>query len=160
MKKYELMFIVPANDNNESSAKAVISEVKAELEKRWWKIFYEEFWGLMNLAYKIKHNTQWFYQVFNLELDWLKITEIESKFFNINNNVIRYLFTKIEDDENEEYIPYTHEQFIEDNEKRLKEKEDKKRKPAPKKDFKKDFKKDDKDSKKEWKFEATKVESK
>jgi hypothetical protein len=33
-KNYELMFIVPANDNNETSAKAVIADVKAELEKK------------------------------------------------------------------------------------------------------------------------------
>ena len=132
MKKYELMFIVPANNNNEASAKAVIAEVKAELEKRWWKIFYDEFWGIRNLAYKIKHNSQWYYQVFNLELDWTKISEIETA-FNINNNIIRYLFTIIED---EDYEPYTHEQLKESEELRLKEKEDKKRKLSSKKDDK------------------------
>ena len=132
MKKYELMFIVPANDNNEASAKAVVAEVKAELEKRWWKIFYDEFWGIRNLAYKIKHNSQWYYQVFNFELDWTKISEIETA-FNINNNIIRYLFTIIED---EDYEPYTHEQLKESEELRLKEKEDKKRKLSSKKDDK------------------------
>ena len=140
MKNYELMFIVPANDNNETSAKAVIADVKAELESKWWKITYDEFWGARKLAYKIKHNTEWFYQVFNLELDWAKISEIETS-FNINNNVIRYLFTAIE---NDDYEPYTHEQLKESEEARIKAKEDKKRKPAPKKDFKK------KDDKKSW----------
>jgi len=139
MKNYELMFIVPANDNNETSAKEVIAEVKAELEKRWWEITYDEFWGIKDLAYKIKHNTKWFYQVFNLKLDWKEITAIETA-FNINTNVIRYLFTAIED---EDYSPYTHEQLKESEEARIKAKEDKKRKPAPKKDFK--WKSDKKD---------------
>ena len=143
MKKYELMFIVPANDNNETSAKAAVAEVKAELEKKWWKITYDEFWGIRQLAYKIKHNTEWFYQVFNLELDWTKISEIETS-FNINSNVIRYLFTVIED---EEYVPYTHDQLKESEEARIKAKEDKKRKPSPKKDWKSD-KKDVKNSEK------------
>lgn len=134
MKKYELMFIVPANDNNETSAKAVIADVKAELEKKWWKIYFDEFWGSRRLAYKIKHNTDWFYQVFNLELDWTKISEIET-FLNINTNVIRYLFTSIKD---EGYVPYTHDQLKESEEARLKAKEDKKRKQAQKKDLKKD----------------------
>ena len=133
MKKYELMFIVPANDNNENSAKWVIAEVKAEIEKRWWKITYDEFWGARDLAYKIKNNTQWFYQVFNLEMDWKEISSIETS-FNINTNVIRYLFTTIDFDW---YEPYTHEQLKESEEVRLQEKADKKRKPAPKKDSKK-----------------------
>lgn len=140
MKKYELMFIVPANDNNENSAKWVIAEVKAEIEKRWWKITYDEFWGMRDLAYKIKQNTKWFYQVFNLEIDWKEISAIETS-FNINTNVIRYLFTTIDFDW---YEPYTHEQLKESEEIRIQEKADKKRKPAPKKDFKKDSKKSEK----------------
>lgn len=140
MKKYELMFIVPANDNNENSAKWVIAEVKAEIEKRWWKITYDEFWGIRDLAYKIKQNTKWFYQVFNLEIDWKEISAIETS-FNINTNVIRYLFTTIDFDW---YEPYTHEQLKESEEIRIQEKADKKRKPAPKKDFKKDSKKSEK----------------
>lgn len=140
MKKYELMFIIPANDNNENSAKWVIAEVKAEIEKRWWKITYDEFWGIRDLAYKIKQNTKWFYQVFNLEIDWKEISAIETS-FNINTNVIRYLFTTIDFDW---YEPYTHEQLKESEEIRIQEKADKKRKPAPKKDFKKDSKKSEK----------------
>lgn len=149
MKNYELMFIVPANDNNENSAKWVIAEVKAEIEKRWWKITYDEFWGIRDLAYKIKHNAKWFYQVFNIEIDWKEISSIETA-FNINTNVIRYLFTTIDF---EWYEPYTHEQLKESEEARIQEKNDKKRKPAPKKDYKKSEKTD---SKSEWE----KVESK
>lgn len=147
-KNYELMFIVPANDNNETSAKAVVAEIKAELEKKWWKITYDEFWWIRKLAYKIKHNTEWFYQVFNLEIEWKEIANIETS-FNINNNVIRYLFTTIED---EDYKPYTHDQLKESEEARIKAKEDKKRKQAPKKDSKKnnkEYKKVDEKSKKD-----------
>ena len=106
MQKYELMFIIGADSNNESSAKTAIWDVKKQLEDNWGKIYFDEYWGARNLAYTISKNNKWFYQLYNLEFDWAKIAELEN-YMNLKTEVIRYLFVKIED----EYKPFTKEEL-------------------------------------------------
>jgi len=142
MQKYEIMLLVPANEHNENSAKEVITEFISELEKVWWKVFYNEFWGIRKLAYKVNWNTEGFYQVLNLELDPSVITRIETS-LNINTNIVRYLFTKIGDN----YTPFTFEELKLAEEERYKERlakkawlrnNNKRDNRWPKRDYKKD----------------------
>lgn len=116
MQKYEVMLLVPANEHNEKSAKEVIKEFIWELEKLWWKIFFDEFWWVRKLAYKINWNTEGFYQVLNFEIDSTAISKLET-WLNINTNIVRFLFTKISDN----YKPFTLEELKAAEEERYRE---------------------------------------
>lgn len=150
MKKYEIMLLVPANEHNEKSAKEAIWEFIWELEKVWWKIFLNEFWGSRKLAYKIDWNTEGFYQVLNLELDPQTIWKLEI-WLNINKDIIRYLFTSIWDN----YTPISLEEVKTAEEERYKERLAKKAGPR---DQKRNFRKDDR--KKDWVKKEKEIDAK
>ena len=95
MANYELMMIVdPTLSDEERTAK--IDAVKSVLDKAGAKIEKEDVWGDRKLAYKINKKDRAFYVLYTLELDGTKIAEI-SKEINLNRNIWRYMFTKIED---------------------------------------------------------------
>lgn len=102
MVKYELMLLVWAKEHSETQAKKVIAKVKSIIEKNWWNVYFEDFWGLRRIAYKIKKNEEWYYAVFNFKYSPLAVKELENV-LNINNDVIRYLIISIEND----YKPFT-----------------------------------------------------
>ena len=92
MANYELMLIVdPAVSEDErtktlDSVKAILKKVKAKVTK-------EDVWGDKKLAYKINKSERGFYVLFNLDLDWTKIKEINSS-LNLEKNLWRYMFVK------------------------------------------------------------------
>lgn len=95
MANYELMMIVdPTLSDEDRTAK--IDAVKSVLEKAGAKIEKEDVWGDKKLAYKINKKDRAFYVLYTLELDGTKIVEI-SKEINLNRDIWRYMFTKIED---------------------------------------------------------------
>jgi len=95
MVKYELMMIVdPTLSEEERTAK--IDAVKSILDKIGAKIINEDVWGDKKLAYKINKKDRAFYVLYTIELDWTKIKEISTE-INLNRNIWRYMFTKIED---------------------------------------------------------------
>ena len=94
MANYELMFIVnPAL--SEEERKTSIGDFKVTLEKFSAKIEKEEVIGEQKLAYKINKSTTGFYILQELEMNWEEIKNI-SKEVNLNRNIWRYMFTKIE----------------------------------------------------------------
>jgi len=95
MVQYELMIIVNPTLSEEDRT-ARIDAVKSVLDKAGAKITKEDVWGDKKLAYKINKSEKGFYVLFNLELDGTKITEI-SKEINLNRDIWRYMFVKIED---------------------------------------------------------------
>jgi small subunit ribosomal protein S6 len=67
----------------------LLKKAKAKVEK-------EDVWWDKKLAYKINASDKGFYVLFNLELDW-KLIKSLSKSINLDRNIWRYMFTKIED---------------------------------------------------------------
>jgi small subunit ribosomal protein S6 len=67
----------------------LLKKAKAKVEK-------EDVWWDKKLAYKINGSERGFYVLFNLELDWKLIKDL-SKSINLDRNIWRYMFTKIED---------------------------------------------------------------
>jgi small subunit ribosomal protein S6 len=63
------------------------NSVKIEREDIWWN---------KKLAYIINGSEQWFYVVFDLEMDG-KLIKILTKTINLNKNIWRYMFVKKED---------------------------------------------------------------
>ncbi len=91
MTNYELMLIVDPSIS-EDDRNASIDNVKTLLEANW-KIVKEDIWGEKKLAYKINKSEKWFYVLFELELNGLKIKEISSS-INLDKNIWRYMFVK------------------------------------------------------------------
>ncbi len=95
MVKYECMIIVDPTISEEERA-TKIEAFKSVLDKAGTKIINEDVWGDKKLAYKINGQERAYYILYTLELDGTKITEI-SKEVNLNRNIWRYMFVKIED---------------------------------------------------------------
>lgn len=95
MANYELMFIVDPS-LSEEERNSSISNFKSILEKNSSKIEKEEIMWEKKLAYKINKSSLWFYVLLELELDWTKIKDISTE-VNLDKNIWRYMFTRIED---------------------------------------------------------------
>lgn len=92
MANYELMLIVNPSISEEDRNKS-LDVVKALLKKNSAKITKEDIWGDKKLAYKINKSEIAFYVLFQLELDWVKIKEMNTT-LNLEKNIWRYMFVK------------------------------------------------------------------
>ena len=99
MQLYETIYIVK-QDLDVATLKAVEDKYENLLKLKKATIEYTENWGLRNLAYKIQNYKKGFYYmvVFNAEAKALE--ELERN-FKIDENVIRFLTTKISEVPNE-----------------------------------------------------------
>jgi len=94
MTNYEFMFIVDSSLAEEDRNTSV-SNLKSILEKFSTKITKEEVIGEKKLAYKINKSSIGYYIILELEMNWEEIKNI-SKEINLDKNIWRYMFTKIE----------------------------------------------------------------
>lgn len=92
MANYELMLIVNPSISEEDRTKT-LDNVKALLKKNSAKITKEDIWGDKKLAYKINKSERGFYVLLQLDLDWVKIKEMNST-LNLDKNIWRYMFVK------------------------------------------------------------------
>jgi len=90
--KYELMVILNPNIGEESASKEV-EKLKAEIKELEGNVSSDDFWGIRDLAYRIKKETRGFYAVLNFEIDPSKTKEFE-KDLSLNQAVLRYLLIK------------------------------------------------------------------
>jgi len=99
MQLYETIYIVK-QDLDTKSIKDLEEKYENLLKLNKATIEYKENWGLRNLAYKIQNYKKGFYYmvVFNAETQALE--ELERN-FKIDENVIRFLTTKISEVPNE-----------------------------------------------------------
>jgi small subunit ribosomal protein S6 len=67
---------------------ALVAEQGGEVKKR-------EYWGLRNIAYRIKKNRKGHYMLFNLDAPPAAVNELERN-MRINEDVIRYLTVRVE----------------------------------------------------------------
>lgn len=94
MPFYESTFVVRQDVSTQEVEKiteqfaAVISEFKGSVVKK-------EYWGLLNLAYKIKKNRKGHYMMLALDVPVDCIAELERK-YKLHNDVIRYLTIKVD----------------------------------------------------------------
>lgn len=91
MKKYELMYILKAN-LDEEARKAEIAKLHGILTKNGAKIGKVNEWGLKDLAYEIKKEKKGYYVVTKFEAENAALKEF-NRLTNINSNVLRYLIT-------------------------------------------------------------------
>lgn len=95
MRKYELMLILNSSISEEDRNNS-LSELKNLLTSNEVKIEKEDIWWDKKLAYKINKSDRGFYVLFSLDMDGKLIKDL-SKSINLDKNIIRYMFAKLED---------------------------------------------------------------
>jgi small subunit ribosomal protein S6 len=90
--KYELMVILDPNIGEEAASKEV-EKLKGEIKEFEGKVSSDDFWGIRDLAYRIKKENRGYYAVLNFEIDPSKTKEFE-KDLSLNQAVLRYLLIK------------------------------------------------------------------
>jgi small subunit ribosomal protein S6 len=92
---YENVFI--ARQDISTTQVETLTETFADLvAENGGKIEKREYWGLRNLAYRIKKNRKGHYVLFNLEAPPAAVNELERN-MRINEDVLRYLTVRVEE---------------------------------------------------------------
>lgn len=89
MKKYEVMYIIRPNVDEESR-KALIEEVNGVFSAKDSTVDAVKEWGMRDLAYEIKGETKGYYVLLNVNATPEAVKEFE-RVANIKENIIRYI---------------------------------------------------------------------
>lgn len=89
MKKYEIMYIVKAN-LDEEARKAVMIKIHSNITNNGGTIDDVNEWGLRDLAYPIADETKGFYVVIKVTADTYATSEFDRR-AKLNNNILRHL---------------------------------------------------------------------
>ena len=95
MTLYEHVLIA-RQDISAQQAEALNDQLKALIEERGGKVAKIEYWGLRNLAYRVKKNRKGHYSLLALEAPADAVHEMERQ-LSLNEDVLRYLTVKVEE---------------------------------------------------------------
>jgi small subunit ribosomal protein S6 len=95
MALYEHVLIA-RQDISAQQAEALNDQLKALLEEQGGKVAKIEYWGLRNLAYRIKKNRKGHYSLLAIEAPAPAVKEMERQ-LSINEDVLRFLTTKVDE---------------------------------------------------------------
>ena len=96
MKKYEIMFIVKP-DLEEENIKKVANSMKETLEKNEAKVLEVKEMGQRELAYEINKYKTGYYFLFVIETENTTATKEFDRLALINENILRDLIVRVED---------------------------------------------------------------
>ena len=96
MNKYEIMFIV-RSDIDEEARKNTVSSLEKVLTSNKSTITLSKELGQMEFAYEIKKFKSGYYYLYNIESSSADATKEFDRVARINENVIRHLVLKLED---------------------------------------------------------------
>ena len=74
----------------------LVDEIKTIIKDNGGKAVYTEYWGLRDLAYKIKKSERGHYSLLRIDSPSVAIQELE-RIQKLNEDVLRFLTTKTED---------------------------------------------------------------
>ena len=94
MKKYEVMYIIRPNIDEESK-KAVIERFNNVLTSNGAEITGTKDWGKRRLAYEINDFRDGFYQIVNVQSDAAAVQEFD-RLAKISDDIIRHIVVKEE----------------------------------------------------------------
>jgi len=95
MKKYEIMYILNANLDDEAR-KNEIEKLHKILTDNGAKVGAVKEWGLRDFAYQIKKQTKGYYVIIKVEAEQKGLAEF-NRLVKLNNNVLRHLVTLDQD---------------------------------------------------------------
>lgn len=96
MNKYEIMFIV-RSDIDEEARKKTVATLEKVLTSNKSTITLSKELGQMEFAYEIKKFKSGYYYLYNIESSEAKAVNEFDRVARINENVIRHLVIKMED---------------------------------------------------------------
>jgi small subunit ribosomal protein S6 len=99
MPLYEHVFMA-RQDVSQTQVEALIKEFADVITAGGGKIGKTEYWGLKNLAYKIKKNRKAHYSLMNIEAPPAAVAEMERR-MGLSPDVLRFLTIKVEQHETE-----------------------------------------------------------
>ena len=97
MALYEHVFIA-RQDISASQVESITAEFTKIIEDNDGKIEKNEYWGLKNLAYKIKKNRKGHYVLLNIDAPHAAIAEMERN-IRLNEDVMRFMTIRVEEHE-------------------------------------------------------------
>ena len=99
MPLYEHTFLA-RQDVTQAQVEALMKEFQGVIEEGKGKVTKQEYWGLKNLAFKIKKNRKAHYAFFNIDSPPDALTEMERR-MGINADVIRFITVRVDELETE-----------------------------------------------------------
>ncbi len=99
MPLYEHTFLA-RQDVTQAQVEALMKEFQGVVEEGKGKVTKQEYWGLKNLAFKIKKNRKAHYAFFNIDAPPAAVTEMERR-MGINADIVRFLTVRVEELETE-----------------------------------------------------------
>ena len=94
MRKYEFMYILPSNLEQEA-IKAEVEAAKNIITSNNSKVLDVKEWGLRELAYEIEHNRKGYYVVMNVEATKEAINEF-NRIAGYSEKIIRHIVVALE----------------------------------------------------------------
>jgi small subunit ribosomal protein S6 len=95
MALYEHVLIA-RQDISAQQAEALNDQLKAMLEEHGGKVAKIEYWGLRNLAYRIKKNRKGHYSLLAIDSPTDAVKEMERQ-LSLNEDVLRFLTVKVDE---------------------------------------------------------------
>ncbi|HLI21306.1 MAG TPA: 30S ribosomal protein S6 [Stellaceae bacterium] len=95
MPFYENVFIA-RQDISTAQVEALTDTLANLVAENGGKVEKREYWGLRNLAYRIKKNRKGHYVLFNLEAPPAAVSELERN-MRINEDILRYLTIRVDE---------------------------------------------------------------
>ncbi|HVZ05292.1 30S ribosomal protein S6 [Hyphomicrobium sp.] len=102
MPLYEHTFLA-RQDVTQAQVEALMKEFQGVVEEGNGKVTKQEYWGLKNLAFKIKKNRKAHFAFFNIDATPAAVTEMERR-MGINSDVIRFMTVRVDELETEPSI--------------------------------------------------------
>ena len=99
MANYESVLIA-RQDLGASQINTLVSDLSEVIKKEGGEVVKVDYWGLKNLAYRIKKNRKGFYVLLNIVAPAKAVAEYE-RLIRLNEDIIRYMTVKVEDFNNE-----------------------------------------------------------
>ncbi len=97
MPFYETIFIA-RQDISSAQVDALADQFTTILGEHGGQVTKREYWGLRNLAYRMKKNRKGHYILFNVEAPPAALNELERN-MRLNEDVLRYLSVRVEEHE-------------------------------------------------------------
>ena len=95
MPLYECVFIA-RNDVTQQQVEDIANGIASLIENEEGSVKKREYWGLRNLAYRVKKNRKGHYMLLGIDAKPETIKEIERQ-FNLNEDVLRFLTLRVEE---------------------------------------------------------------
>ena len=97
MALYEHIFIA-RQDVTQQQVAALVEQFSNILKENGGSVAKTEYWGLRNLAYKVKKNRKGHYALLNIDAPAAAVAEMERQ-QGINEDVLRFMTTRVEEHE-------------------------------------------------------------